>query len=89
MYTSNLPSLAMLLFTMMIIYPDDIEGAYFDPTAVNNLHIRRNYIWHEVRAITKPTFDPFLSVRVTFIGEPAVDNGGLVENFYFSFDEDV
>ena len=60
---------------------------YFDPTdlelAVNNLHIRWNHIWHDaLRAITKSTFDPFLPVRITLIRETAVDDGGLVENFF-------
>lgn len=51
--------------------------------AASNLHIRRNHMWHDaLRAITKPTFDPLLPVRVTFIGEPAVDDGGPRREFF-------
>ena len=54
---------------------------YFNDTnieqAVNSIHIRCNHMWHDaLRAISKPNFDPLLPVRVTFIGEPAVDDGG-------------
>lgn len=60
---------------------------YFDPTdielAVTSLHVRRNHIWHDaLRAISKPAFDPLLPVRVTFIGEPAVDDGGPRREFF-------
>ena len=60
---------------------------YFDladlEQSVNSLHVRRNYMWHDaLRAISKPAFDPFLPVRVTFIGEPAVDDGGPRREFF-------
>ena len=60
---------------------------YFDlidlEQAVNNIHIRRNHMWHDaLRAISKSTFDPLLPVRVTFIGEPAVDDGGPCREFF-------
>lgn len=67
---------------------------YFNVTnieqAVNSIHIHRNHMWHDaLRAISKPNFDPLLPVRVTFIGESAVDEEGLVKSFFFSFNEDV
>ena len=60
---------------------------YFDladlEQSVNSLHVRRNHMWHDaLRAISKPAFDPFLPVRVTFIGEPAVDDGGPRREFF-------
>jgi len=60
---------------------------YFDITdlenAVNSIHIRRNHMWHDaLRAISKSTFDPLLPVRITFIGEPAVDDGGPRREFF-------
>ena len=60
---------------------------YFNHTnieqAVNSIHIRHNHMWHDaLRAISKPNFDPLLPVRVTFIGEPAVDDGGPCREFF-------
>ena len=60
-------------------YPNlNEEGDYF-----NTIHIRRNNIWKDaLRAITKPSFTPTNQMRVTFIGEPAVDEGGPRREFF-------
>ena len=60
---------------------------YFDladlEQSVNSFHVCQNHMWHDaLRAISKPVFDPFLPVRVTFIGEPAVDDGEPCREFF-------
>ena len=57
---------------------------YFDLADLEqSVHVRRNHMWHDaLRAISKPAFNPFLPVCVTFIGEPAVDDGGLHREFF-------
>ena len=50
---------------------------------VNRVTIRRNHIWKDaIRALSRPTFDPTLRVRVTFVGEEAVDGGGPCREFF-------
>ena len=54
-----------------------------DSTVFNSIHVRRNHIWRDAfRAITKPSFNPTNPVRVTFIGEPAIDEGGPRREFF-------
>ena len=45
--------------------------------------MRRNYIWADaLRALSKPTFNPLNPVRVTFISEAAIDEGGPRREFF-------
>lgn len=72
-------SLAEILDNHLKKYPNlSEEGDYF-----NSVHVRRNNIWKDaLRAITKPSFTPTNRMRVTFIGEPAVDEGGPRREFF-------
>ena len=49
----------------------------------NNIHVRRNHIWNDaLRSLAKASFNPLMPVRVTFIGEPAIDEGGPRREFF-------
>lgn len=49
----------------------------------SNIHVRRNHIWGDtLRAVKKASFNPINPLRVTFIGEPAVDEGGPRREFF-------
>ena len=49
----------------------------------NNIHVRRNHIWSDtLRAVKKASFNPINPLRVTFIGEPAVNEGGPRREFF-------
>ena len=55
----------------------------FDTDMANRISIRRNHIWKDaVRAISKPGFNPNRNVRVAFVGEEAVDEGGPSREFF-------
>ena len=62
-------------------YPELDSNA--DSDIYNKVHVRRNHIWGDtLRAVTKASFDPINPLRVTFIGEPAVDEGGPRREFF-------
>ena len=45
--------------------------------------IRRNHIWRDaVWAFSRPSFNPRVSVHITFVGEEAVDDGGPRREFF-------
>ena len=59
----------------------------FHPTGdtenYNIINVRRNHIWNDaLRAISKPAFNPLFPIRVTFISESAVDEGGPSREFF-------
>ena len=54
-----------------------------DSTVFNSVHVRRNHVWRDAfRAITKPSFNPTNPVCITFVGKPAVDEGGPRREFF-------
>ena len=56
-----------------------------DIAVFNSVHVRRNHVWRDAFcAITKPSFNATNPVRVTFVGEPAVNEGGPRRVFYYS-----
>ena len=49
----------------------------------NTINVRRNHIWVDaLRALSKPSFNPLNPVRVTFISEAAIDEGGPRREFF-------
>ena len=67
------------------IYFNALPG--FHPTGdtenYNIINVRRNHIWNDaLRAISKPAFNPLFPIRVTFISESAVDEGGPSREFF-------
>ena len=59
----------------------ELENA--DSEVYNNIHVRRNHIWSDTfRAVKKASFNPINPLHVTFIGEPAVDEGGPHREFF-------
>ena len=54
-----------------------------DIAVFNSVHVRRNHVWRDAFSaiITKPSFNATNPVRVTFVGEPAVDEGGPRREF--------
>ena len=49
----------------------------------NSVHVRCNHVWRDAfRAITKLSFNPTNPVCITFVGEPAVDEGGPRREFF-------
>ena len=58
-----------------------IEDADYEE--FNNIHIRRNHIWSDaLRSISKASFNPLAPIRVTFIGEAGIDEGGPKREFF-------
>ena len=54
-----------------------------DSDTYNKIHVRRNHIWGDtIRTITQSSFNPINYLRVTFIGEPAVGEGGPCQEFF-------
>ena len=54
-----------------------------DTENYNIINVRRNHIWIDaLRAISKPAFNPLFPVRVTFISESAIDEGGPSREFF-------
>lgn len=54
-----------------------------DSDVYNNIHVRRNHIWSDtLRAVKKASFNPINPLHITFIGEPAVDEGGPRQEFF-------
>ena len=59
----------------------------FHPTGdienYNIINMCRNHIWIDaLRAISKPAFNPLFPIRVTFISESAIDEGGPSREFF-------
>ena len=53
-----------------------------DPDQANRVTICRKHIWKDaVRAMSRSSFDPKRCIRVTFVGEEAVDDGGSRREF--------
>ena len=53
-----------------------------DPDQANRILVRRSHIWQDaVRAFSRTSFDPHKCIRITFIGEEAVDDGGPRREF--------
>ena len=49
----------------------------------NRISVCRNHIWKDaIRAISKPGFNSNKHVRITFVGEEALDEGGPSREFY-------
>ena len=72
-------SLATLLDEHFSLY----YPVVFDPDQANRVTIRRNHIWKDaVRAMSRSSFDPSRCIRVTFVGEEAVDDGGPRREFF-------
>ena len=58
-----------------------IEDADYEE--FNNIHIRRNHIWSDaLRSLSKASFNPLVPIRVTFIGEAGIDEGGPGREFF-------
>ena len=54
-----------------------------DPDQANRITIRRNHIWKDaVHAMSRSSFDPSRCVKVTFVSEEAVDDGGPRHEFF-------
>lgn len=55
---------------------EDIESCNF-------INVRRKHIWDDtLRAFSKPSFDPLNLIRVTFVSEAAIDEGGPRREFF-------
>ena len=76
--SESLPELHVLDKHFRLSHPfeHEIDGA-------NRVTICRNHIWKDaVCAMSRPTFDPHLCFRVSFVGEEAVDDGGPCREFF-------
>lgn len=73
-------TVADILKEHFIGFPE-LENA--DSEVYNNIHVKRNHIWSDtLRAVKKTSFNPINPLHVTFIGEPAVDEGGPRREFF-------
>lgn len=53
------------------------------PEIANRFVIRRKHIWKDaIRAMSRSTFSPRNSIEVTFVGEDAIDDGGVSREFF-------
>lgn len=56
-----------------------------DVQAIQRINIRRSNLLHDaLMAFSRHTFDPSATLKVRFIGEPAVDEGVPDVNFFAS-----
>ena len=55
---------------------------YSDETMVFRITVRRSNIWEDTHRALKHTFDEKKHVRITFLGESAVDGGGPRREFF-------
>lgn len=55
---------------------------YSDETMVFRITVRRSNIWEDAHRALKRTFDEKKHVRITFLGESAVDGGGPRREFF-------
>ena len=54
-----------------------------DGDCYQRLHVRRSHLVADtLRAFSKPTFDVSKSLKVVFVGEPSVDEGGPRREFF-------
>jgi hypothetical protein len=58
------------------------EFLYFDDNSAFRITVRRSSIWDDALRAVKRAFDEKKLVRVTFIGESAVDGGGPRREFF-------
>lgn len=55
-----------------------------DPEECNRFSVRRNHLWKDaIRAMSKLSFDNHKAIRVTFLGEPSIDEGGPKKEFFY------
>lgn len=52
-----------------------------DQTKTHQITVRRTVLWQDALKCFKRKFDPKSHLRVTFLGEPAVDDGGPRREF--------
>ena len=54
-----------------------------DPEEANRMSVRRKYVWTDaIRAMTRSSFNCRKSVRITFVSEEGVDDGGPRREFF-------
>lgn len=53
------------------------------PEYRQKITIRRRHVWEDTkRAFSRPTFSESIGLDISFIGEPAVDDGGPLREFF-------
>ena len=81
----------MILFFFTSVEPLDVKEVlekhrrnflYVDDTNTLRITVRRSSIWDDALRAVKRTFDEKKHIRITFIGESAVDGGGLRREFF-------
>ena len=58
------------------------ENLHSDKQNTHRITVRRTHIWQDALKAFKRPFDVKKHLRVTFLGEPAVDGGGPRREFF-------
>ena len=61
------------------------EHLYADKSQTYRITVRRSDIWKDSIQCFKRSFDTCKHLRITFLGEPAVDDGGPRREFFMLF----
>ena len=58
--------------------------------AIQRINVRRSHLLDDsLAAFSRPTFDPSVKLKVRFIGEPAVDEGGPMREYFRLFTQSL
>ena len=67
----------------------DHRRTVLDPTVVHRLHIRRHHVYSDSLKAFKKKFPFNGTIRVVFLGEPAIDIGGPLREYFALLMKDI